>query len=100
MLEKPTFPTSPRYTDENNVHTPLAYCTISSPPTPQRPPHYISPCAHLPFHTGRTEFALAENTVDEGDGDLADGVPEGPRADHHLHLEDIPFRYSHGDNVS
>lgn len=37
------------------------------------------------------QLRLAVQTVDEADGDLGDGAAHGLGADHHLHLEGVPF---------
>ena len=38
-----------------------------------------------------SELGLPVDPVDKGDGDLADGEPQLPRPDDHLHLEDVAF---------
>lgn len=64
-----------------------------------RPPQ-TDDALKVPDDLAASKLALAKQSVDKGDGHLTDLVPLGERADHHLHLEDVPFGRARGDHVS
>jgi len=47
-----------------------------------------------------TQFALSKDAVDKSDWDFANGVTQCSCADHHLHLEDIPFGQGDANDVA
>ncbi len=54
----------------------------------------------VPNNLPSTKLALTKDTVDERNWHFTDCVPESACADHHLHLEDVALRLSHGDDVT
>jgi len=54
----------------------------------------------VPNNLPSTELALTKDTVDECNWHFTDGIPKSACPDHHLHLEDVALRLSHGDDVT